>query len=240
MSIKRLVTLPPIVILVLCNIGLSQVTYDLIDGKFQCYSLEESGLSVEIEITAFVWPGENTSVTMKATALQANIHIRGIRFNISRLEEYGNKTLLKSTKFLTDMHLTLGEFRETSYDVLIPENSLPGWLYGEVECSWSIEGDKLILTKSDAFPATYIQNKPYENLRQEYEALNSFLNGLQANHTLLENNYTELHEKYEQLTGDKIAQNNATGLMYLFLVTTGIFVMTTILLLARRPKSTTW
>jgi len=109
-----------------------------------------------------------------------------------------------------------------------------------VEYAWSIEDDYTVEEEVNAFPATYIQNKPYRDLLQDYEALSNSRDALQENHTSLEANYTDLQQNYQTLADGQTAQDNATGLMYVFLITTAIFVVTTILLLAKRPKAPTW
>lgn len=225
---------------ILLSISISAIAYPETNENYKCYSLERSGLLVEIEVTSLVWPGENITITIKAVATQANIHIHYIHVNVSSLKENRSETLLSSIIFLKDIHFNLGESNEAAYKVLIPEDTLPGLLYGEVKYKWSIEGDDNLVEELNVFPATYIQNKPYEDLRQNYEALNSYCNDLQSNYTSLEANYTDLQEKYQQLVGNQIAQDNATGLMYLFLITTAIFVVTTILLMVKRPNATTW
>jgi len=227
-------------ILFLSSARLSAIAYAEDSEKYKCYSHEFNGLLVQIEATVSVWPGNNINMTIRAEATQANIHIRRIHMNVSSLEKGRHKTLLNSTTFLEDVHLNLLKFEETSYAVLIPGDTSPGWLYGEVQYSWSIEGDEYLSDEFDGFPTSYVLNKPYEDLRQDFEELNNFLYDLHANFTSLKANYTDLQEEHLRLVGSQIAQNNATGLMYLFLATTGIFVLTTILLMAKRPKAATW
>lgn len=239
MNAKRLTPLL-IMIVILSGISMSAIAHSENNEMCKCYSRERSGLLVEIEVTALAWPGNNVTISIKAVATQANIHIRYIHINVSSLKENRSKTLLNSTAFLVDQHLNLGELEETSYEVFIHNDTLPGLLYGEVEYGWSIEGDEYVLKELNTFPATYIQNKPYEDLRQAYDSLNNFCNDLQGNYTSLEANYTDLQQKYQELSGNQIAQNNSTGLMYLFIITTAIFVVTTILLLVKRPKTATW
>lgn len=228
------------IILFVATINLSASGYAETNVDYKYYSLDSRGLLVEIEATGLAWPGENVNISIRAEATQANVHLYYINVKISSLKENRSEALLDSATFFEDAHLKLGEFEETSYKILVPNNTLPGLLYGEVEYKWSIEGDESAFDKLEAFPATYIQNKPYEEMRQSYEALNSFLNDLQANYTSLEANYTNLQKEYQQLAANRTAQDNSTGLMYLFIITTGIFVVTTILLLAKRPKTTTW
>lgn len=216
------------------------VVHSETDTTFECFSRERLGLLVQIEVTAIAWPGESASVTINATATQANVHIGYLHINISSLKENRSETLLSSDSFLEDVHLGLGDSNQTSYGVLIPEDSLPGLLYGELEYAWSIEGDDSVEKEANVFPATYIQNKPYQDLLENYEALSNSRDALQKNYTSLEANYTDLQQSYQTLADGQTAQDNATGLMYIFLITTAIFVATTILLLARRPKAPTW
>ncbi len=208
--------------------------------RYKCYSGERSGLLIEIEVTPLAWPEENITVQVRAVATQANVHIRFIHINISSLRENWNKTLLKGTTFLSEAHLNLTDSMEKLYNVSVPSDTLPGLLYGEVEYKWSIESSDDVFRELNAFPATYIQNKPFEELKQGYDTLSSLFNDLQANYASLEANFTDLQQEYQQLEGKHIGENSATGLMYLFLVTTGVFVITTILLMVKRPKTTTW
>jgi hypothetical protein len=228
-----------ITVLISASMNSVAIVYSETDTTFVCFSRERLGLLVQIAVTAIAWPGESANVTINATATQANVYIRYIHVNVSSLKENRNETLLNSTSFLEDAHLRLGDSNQTSYGMLIPEDSLPGLLYGEVAYVWSIEDDDNVEEEVNAFPATYVQNKPYQDLLEDYEALNNSRNVLQENYTSLEANYTELQQKYQTLADSQTAQDNATGLMYVFLITTAIFVVTTVLLLAKRPKAPT-
>jgi hypothetical protein len=208
---------------------------------YKCYSHESAGLLlIEIEATALAWPGENVTILARANATQANVHIRYIHVNILSLRDNRTETLLNSKSFFLDSHLSIQNSREISYKVAIPEDTLPGLLFGEVEFQWSIEGSPDVEKEFDTFPATYIQNKPYEDLRQEYEGLYSVFNDLKTNYTQLQLNFTDLQQDHLALETEQIGQSNATGLMYLFLITTGIFIATTIILIIRNPKGTVW
>lgn len=161
--------------------GLGAVAYSETTDDYKSYWHEELGLLVEIEVTPLAWPGEKANVTIRAVATQANIHIRYIYVNVSSLKENRSQTLLSSMSFLTEAHIGLGESNSTLYEVAIPEDTLPGLLYGEVKYEWSVEGDDNVEEEVDVFLATYVQNKPYEELKQDYDALNSFCSELQGN-----------------------------------------------------------
>ncbi|MGB9134452.1 MAG: hypothetical protein WCC63_02535 [Candidatus Bathyarchaeia archaeon] len=227
--------------LILASVSLVAVAYSEDDtAAFECFSREHLGLLVRIEVTALAWPGDNVNVTINATATQANVHIRYIHVNVSSLKENRSETLLSNTSFLEDVHLSLGGSNQTSYAIGISEDSVPGLLYGEVEYAWSIEGDENLEEEADTFPATYIQNKPYQDLLEDHEVLSDFSDALQKNYTDLEANYTDLQQEYQALADSQKTQSSATGLVYVLLITTGIFVVTTILLLAKHPKASTW
>jgi hypothetical protein len=186
---------------------------------FECFSRDRAGLLVKIETAALAWPGNNINVTINATATQANIHVHHVHVLVKSLVENRSETVLANMLFLENASLHLGDSNKTSYSVEIPEDSIPGLLYGEVEYAWSIEGDTILQEETHIFLATYIRNKPYRDLLETYGAL---------------------EQQYQALADSHAAQENATGLMYVFLITTGIFVVTTILLLATHPRSSTY
>jgi hypothetical protein len=235
---KKLV--PLLIATLILTISLNTIAYSETDNIFKCFSRKRLGLLVEIEVTALAWPGENVNFTLIANATQANIHVRYVHINVSSLKENRSETLLSSQSFLEDAHLQLGHSNQTFYQVVIPNGTLPGLLYGKIEYAWSIEGDDDVEKEADNFAATYVQNKPYQDLLEDYEVLDDYSNALQENYTRLEANYTDLQQKYQALADSQTGQGGATGLMYVFLITTGIFVVTTILLLAKRPKTSSW
>lgn len=117
----------------------------------------------------------------------------------------------------------------------IPDDALPGLIYGMVWYDWYIEGNipdyHQIFPK--AFPATLIENEAYLDLKEDYDFLKSA-------YITLESNFTDLQEGFNELESKIVGESNARNLMYLFLITTGIFVITTTLLMVRWPKSTSW
>jgi len=200
-----------------------------------CYTLDYGGLLVEIEAPATVWPGDTINVTVRAKA-SAKIHVDFINVNFSCLR--GNLEevpLLSTTTTLENVELDWGSLNESYYRLEIPDDALPGLIYGMVWYDWYIEGTipdhHQIFPK--AFPATFIENEAYVELKVDYEILES-------SYATLEPNYSDLQGEYNELESKIGGGSNATNLMYLFLITTGIFVVTTILLMIRRPKSTSW
>lgn len=238
MNTRRLIPLL-ITTVILASISISATVYSETEER-QVYSFTQGGLVIEIESPIQAWPGDRLNVTIKVKAV-AEIHIDFINASISCLTENLTETSIKYIDFVKDFDFSSGQTYEQRYEVVVPEDALSGLIYGKFRYSWYIKGDiPTYVDNVHAFQITFIQNKAYEDLRQAYDSLNSFCNDLQANYTSLEANYTDLQQKYQELAGNQIAQNNSTGLMYLFVITTAIFVVTTILLLIKRPKTTTW
>ena len=237
MNTKRLVSL--LITTLILAISLSTTAYSETEER-QVYSFTQGGLLIEIESPIQAWPGDRINITIRVNA-SAEIYVNFINANISCLTENLTETSIKYIDFLENFDFSSGQTYEQHYEVVVPVDALPGLIYGELQYSWYIKGT--ILTNVDnvhGFQVTFIQNKAYEDLRQAYDSLNSFRDDLQTNYTSLEANYTDLQQKYQQLEGQQIGENNSTGLMYIFIITTGIFVVTTILLMVRPPKTTTW
>jgi len=200
-----------------------------------CYTFNYGCLLVEVEAPATAWPGDTINVTVRANA-SAKIHVDFINVNFSCLRGNLEKVpLLSTTTTLENVDLDWGSLNETRYKLEIPDDALPGLIYGMVWYDWYIKGSipdhHQIFPK--AFPATFIENEAYIELKEDYGILESA-------YTTLESNYTDLQEEYHELESKIAGGNNATNLMYLFLITTGIFVVTSILLMIRRSKSTSW
>jgi hypothetical protein len=223
------------IILIIGTLSLGGIVHSDAGESQTCYSLDYGGLLLEVKAADLAWPGDKINITVRVEA-SAKIHVNFIRANVSSLKGGREEApLLATVTFLENGDLDPGMVSEISYEVTIPEDALPGLIYGMVWYDWYIRGTTPATFQMfpQAFPATFIENKSYIELKEDYDALNSSYARLQAN-------YTDLEEKYQQLASDQMAQDSATGLMYLFVATTAIFVVTTILLLTRRPKAATW
>jgi hypothetical protein len=197
-----------------------------------CYTLDFGCLFVEVVAPAIAWPGDTINVTVHTQA-SASIHVDFINLNLSCLG--GNFTkvpLLNTSSTLENVDLDLGFINETRYEIIIPNDTLPGMIFGFIWYDWYIKGSvpDTHQVLPEAFPATFIEDKAYIELKEGYD-------NLESSYTSLASNYTDLQERYQELENKGAEGNNATSLMYLFLITTGIFVGTTILLIVKQPKS---
>lgn len=201
----------------------------------KCYTLDYGGLLIEVEAPTSAWPGDTINITVSVKA-SAEIHVDFINVNFSCQREGLEKVpLLSTTTTLKNIDLTSESLNETRYELEIPDDALPGLIYGMIWYDWYIKGN--IPSPHQIFPTafstTFIENEAYIELKEDFD-------NLESSYITLESNYTDLQERYHMLESKITEENSATNLVYLFLITTGIFVVTTILLIIRRPKSSSW
>ncbi|UCB61484.1 MAG: hypothetical protein JSW72_05435 [Candidatus Bathyarchaeota archaeon] len=239
MYVKKPIALAAVLTLIVTGLSVCTIAYSQAEERRVWHSLDWGVFLIEITAPVQAWPGDPLNITIMSKA-STEIHVEFIRASLSCLKENLTETPIGTIDFLKNATFSPEETSKQHYEVTLPKDALPGLIYGKLQYSWYIQGDiQTSFEDVEAFRVTFVQNKAYEELRQAYDALNSFAEDLQANYTSLEANYTDFLQQYQQLADTQIMQNNATGLMYLFIVTTGVFVVTTILLMVRRPK-TAW
>ncbi len=82
-----------------------------------------------IEAPIQACPEDELNITIRVQAL-TEIHIDFIYANISCLKDNLTETLFRSIEFLGNDDLSSGETYEEHYEMLIPEDALPGLVYG--------------------------------------------------------------------------------------------------------------
>lgn len=226
----NLILLITILIMIIGNLAKSARSET--SENLTCYTLDFGGLFVEVIAPTTAWPGDTINVTVH-TQTSANIHVDFINLNFSCL--VGNFTkvpLLNTSSTLENVDLDSGFINETRYEIIIPNDTLPGIIFGFIWYDWCIKGSIPDPHQHlpEAFPATFVEDKAYIELKEDYD-------NLESSYTSLVSNYSNLQEQYQELENTSAGDNNTTSLMYLFLITTGIFVVTTILLIVKQPKS---
>jgi hypothetical protein len=102
-------------------------------------------------------------------------------------------------------------------------NISPGLTYGIISCEWELTDSSLKIPPS-GFAVTYIQNIELEQLQAEYDKLNAMRQSLVQNFTELESNFE----------GEEGSTRN---LMYVFVLTTVVAIITVVVLLITKPQS---
>lgn len=189
-----------------------------IEGEKNVYSIEYGGLKININAPIQVYPGENISINIIAEAV-TQVNIEYIHVLIKGATNATNEVILANITHSENSSLS---FYEARYNFSIPEKISPGLTYGVISCKWDFMGAPQKIPSS-GFPMTYVNNVALENLKTEYKELN-------ATHHSIVQNYTELESDFEEEVG------STRNLVYVFIATTAIAIITVIILLMRKPK----
>lgn len=184
---------------------------------------EHGGLVVEVEAPYHVYPSEKMNLTVKVRAVTERIYVLCMHLNISGLMNERNETLLRSIAIsnLEHVDLAFNETHQYIYEITIPAEISPGLTYGSISYEWTCWGMPTDISPT-GFPVTYVRNKEYEELRNDYQILNSTYWSFQENYTKLESQYSG------ELGGTR-------NMMYVLIVTTVVSVAS-VFFLIRRPK----
>ncbi|MEJ2242790.1 MAG: hypothetical protein P8Y18_11720, partial [Candidatus Bathyarchaeota archaeon] len=188
------------------------------EGEKNVCSIEYGGLKININSPIQVYPGENISINISSEAV-TQVDIEYIHVTIYGLTNATNEIILANITHLENSSL---DFYEASYNVTIPEKISPGLTYGIISCKWDFMGAPQKIPSS-GFAMTYVNNVALENLQMEYDELNTI-------HQSIVQNYTELESDFEEEVG------SSRNLVYVFIATTVIAIITVIVLLMRKPK----
>jgi len=185
------------------------------------WSYESEGFSVEVYAPSQAYPGDVVpiNVTVNATADLLDVYV--ILENFGSQHEncsYWNTTF--NVLWSEDLHA--GEDLTEKYDLEVPSNADPGLVYCHIICKWKTL-DLQDHSKYDSFSVTYLKNRNFQELQNEYAELHDKYEDLNAS-------YTELKSKHEGEIG------STRNLMYIFVVTTIVSAATVFVLLLRRPK----
>ena len=183
---------------------------------------EHGGLVVEVEAPYHVYPSEKMNLTVKVRAVIKQIRVSQMSLNISGLLNERNETLLSSITLLEGVDLTLNETYQYTYEIATPDNISPGLTLGSISYEWTLMGIPAEVPPA-AFMATYVRNKEYEELLNDYQELNLTYLSLQENYTKSELQLSE------ELTGTR-------NMMYVLIVVALVSVAS-LFFLIRRPKS---
>ena len=183
---------------------------------------EYGGLVVEVIAPYHVYPGEKMNLTVKVRAVLMPIHISQMNLNISGLANERNETLLSSITLFEGVNLNLNETRDYTYEIAIPNDISPGSTLGSISYEWILMKIHAEVAPT-AFMATYVRNKEYEELLDDYQELNLTYLSLQENYTKSELQLSE------ELAGTR-------NMMYVLIVVALVSVAS-LFFLIRRPKN---
>ena len=200
---------------------------------FQFDIIFYSGIHVILETPWYVNSSSsfNVSLIIKAETAQ----LEDIVVNVTSISTFINdqEYFLQSLAFEI-VRLNLSEQTVRVIPITLPENS-SRIVMGEVICSWIIPPGSPIVQHT-RFPIAIIA----DYWQQQAQKLRGELDWYKDQYDKLQDNLTELQEKYENLTyeyNQKIGELSTTQRLSVILgVTTAIFAVTTVYLFRRKPQ----
>ncbi|MCD6242048.1 hypothetical protein J7K27_11190 [Candidatus Bathyarchaeota archaeon] len=202
-------------------------------GTFQFDIIFYSGIHVILETPWYVNSSSsfNVSLIIKAETAQ----LEDIVVNVTSISTFidDQEYFLQSLAFEI-VRLNLSEQTVRVIPITLPENS-SRIVMGEVICSWIIPPGSPIVQHT-RFPIAIIA----DYWQQQAQKLRGELDWYKDQYDKLQDNLTELQEKYENLTyeyNQKIGELSTTQRLSVILgVTTAIFAVTTVYLFRRKPQ----
>lgn len=176
------------------------------------------------------------SLSSDYNAIQANYNTLQNNYN-SLLADYNDlldsySTLATDYDYLSSSYSDL----ESSYESLSSTYSDLLDIYGQLQSDYDSlqENYDSLSTDFNTLQALYnslLAN--YTNLQGDYNSLNSDYNTLEGDYNSLNSTYNDLQSKHDTLASDLGTTRN---LSYIFIITTIIFIATTVYLTIRKPK----
>lgn len=201
------------------------------------YDIDYGGLHVTIIAPVEACPGENITLNVKTSASDTpQIHVDYLNLTFYGVANSTTKVIFDEIAHLTDASISS---HEVNYTIAIPDNIAPGLTFGEIRCDWKALGASFEIPSS-GFPLTFIRNVALEQLQVEHDELTNTHQSLVQNYTELESNYTQLDSDYTELKSKTTDADSAHSLMWVFVITTVIAVITVFVLLIRKPDNRVW
>jgi len=202
-------------------------------GTFQFDIIFYSGIHVILETPWYVNSSSsfNVSLVIKAETAQ----LEDIVVNVTSISTFidDQEYFLQSLAFEI-VRLNISEQTVKVIPITLPENS-SRIVMGEIICSWIIPPGSPIVQHT-RFPIAIIA----DYWQQQAQKLRGELDWYKDQYDKLQDNLTELQEKYENLTyeyNQKIGELSTTQRLSVILgVTTTIFAVTTVYLFRRKPQ----
>ncbi|MBT8172282.1 hypothetical protein KJN74_05370 [Candidatus Bathyarchaeota archaeon] len=203
----------------LCTISFTGISLGDTEETTSVYYLEYGGLKIDVTAPVQSYPGQTILVSVQAQAI-TEIFVKYLRIGIFGALNATHKITLREITHLENS--AFASSYESTYNITIPNNMVPGLTYGILSSEWELMGSPQKIPES-GFVLTYIRNLDLEHLQAEFETLNT-------THQSLLQNYSELESTFKEDV------ESTRNLNYVFIATTVIAGITVIVLLMRKPK----
>jgi hypothetical protein len=208
------------------------------------------GIMIQVNATTQTQPTKNLTVIV---SLKTETNVGVEHFNLE-VSGFLNGTTKLSMLNITDNNFILNSTSPREYEnsTYVP-NSVWGVTYAEISLSYNASVEGLVLTFPDivtGFPMTQVENTYLEGLETQntilqdqikslndsYQQLTNLYQNVSTTLEQLNQTYIELYQNYTSVQGSLGDLDNTRRVTTVLAVTTIIFLMTTIYLVIRRPK----
>jgi predicted nucleic acid-binding Zn-ribbon protein len=154
------------------------------------------GLSVRVDATQEIVPGENLAVRVSVTCTAIGVNVENFNLAVYGFRNGREKIQLNAFEIIRDSALTFNSTYESRYNVSVP-NEVWGPIYAELQFKYTIHGTEF--ADEPSFAITTVRNVNYEQLQRDFEQLQANFNQLNASYNLLNSTYWTIKALYAQL-----------------------------------------
>lgn len=212
------------------------------------FQVNYAGLWLKVDATNEVVPGENITINLSLNCTAEGVHVNYLNASVYGFKMGGQeKAVLQTTCLLTNSSMLFNQTTENTTTVFVP-NDVYGSIYCDLYLDYSVFDQPMGQTPS--FTITSVRNVYYEQLKQDFEALNASHQQILDDYDQLNNTYWQLNSTYQQLNetywnlqqnfsdlqATTTALDNTRSAAVVLGITTAFFAITTIYLIFRKPR----
>ena len=205
------------------------------------FQVDYAGLWLRVDATNEAVPGENITIHVSSNCTAEGLHVNYLNVSVYGFKMAGQeKTALQTICLLTNSSIPFNQTTENSTIVFVP-NDVYGSIYCDLYLDYSVFSAPMQQTPS--FTITSVRNVYYEQLKQDFEALNAShqqilddYNQLNSTYQQLNETYWSLQQNFSDLQATTTTLDNTRSAAVVLGITTAFFAITTIYLIFRKPR----
>ena len=161
------------------------------------YSKDDlAGISIMIDATAETVPGGNMTIATWVNCTATGVEVEQINMTVYGLIGGEEETPLATLDVVENRTLAFNSTSEYNYTLTVPDD-VWGVTFADLHLKYFIYSSGFEYNPS--FPLTIVRNIYYEQLKEDFNNLNSSLIQLNTTYWQLDANYSQLSTSYSQL-----------------------------------------
>jgi hypothetical protein len=233
---------------ILCLIYARNISVQASEEMQTFFQVNYAGLWLKVDATNEAVPGENITIDVSLNCTAEGVHINYLNVSVYGFKMGGQeKAALQTIYLLMNSSTPFNQTTENTTIVFVP-NDVYGSIYCDLHLDYAVFDQAMGQTPT--FTITSVRNVYYEQLKQDFETLNASHQQLLDDYNQLNDTYWQLNSTYQQLNetywglqqnfsdlqATTTALDNTRSAAVVLGITTGVFAITTIYLVFRKPK----